>query len=256
MFRFAGQSGSGPLMSNVRPIHSTMIHHYRNAVLAILLFAISLFCRAAEEWEFLLVEPSNAIAIREVKQLGDNVISFSMLSGYLPEGRELGVTKVVGSLTRHFFYMCDQPMAILTHSFYRDVEGVEFATQSHQPTLQINVNEETSLKRATRFICGDKSAKLYIEPSAKRPTPTDLLTLVCKFEGEKDDLVFQISEKEQTVNGIQSMFSDAMISFSRETTGGVYVIRINRYSGRFTAEKPKTGMTLSGACMTQQKKQF
>lgn len=208
---------------------------------------------SAGDWEFLEMGADQAIAVRGILKHEDTVF-FNLLDGYMPHGKDLGYEKIAGGRIRFLLYSCGSKTAELNHIWVRDVEAKLFVDKEMRPTMTIPVNGDRGLERATRYVCGDKSAKIF-EPINASPAPKDLIVLVCTTESKRD-VVFEVSESSSTVNNGTAVFSKSEITFSRQLNDAVYVTKINRFTGQFRGEDKKNNFVLTGECKQQATKRF
>jgi hypothetical protein len=217
----------------------------------------------AEAWDYLVLEENNVIGVRGVSKLGEGGLarhmSFNLLEGFMPKGKDLGYGKAVGTRIRHVLFGCDSDNVLITGMWVRDVEQniiEKTEAKSLDSAISVSRNSDPALTRATQYVCGDKSAKLAAPRQSVTKEPKDLMHLVCRPVDSDKEFVFGVSYAERTVDGIPAMIDKALIRVSMQVPNDVMIVSINRVTGRFDVESSKDGFLFTGNCDVQTKAKF
>jgi hypothetical protein len=207
------------------------------------------------DWNFLVVKSNNTVAIRGVRKLEGSFVSFSLLNGYLPEGRQLGTgLGLVGLTMYNVIHKCGTASATLIWGSARDIQGQLIFEKTFEPPTEVSVSGSPGLGMAVTAACRtDNGLGMFL---TNPEGATDEVTLVCKFTGHENELVVTFSESQRKANGGIAMITQNSIQFSRETDGKVSSISINRLTGQLSLQITGQSQPFFGACSKAEAKKF
>ena len=213
---------------------------------------------AAESWESLEYNPATqrVILIRGiVVDDARTVAAFNVLDGYVPYTADLGYSRPASGRTRFVVYRCGSKEAQISHVWIRDEENKLFVDEDYKPNEKIiTLQSDDVVRRAALYACGDKSQKVG---TIKHVMPQDAIVLVCKTDITGRENSYIVSESTKTVDGKKAEFTSNTIKYRVASSGEIYTMEINRYSGQYeTVSSGDKKFILTGKCVKHDKKQF
>lgn len=228
-------------------------------LLLIVLTSLPLRVMAAESWEPLEYNPATQrmILIRGIVDVDDarTLVAFNVLDGYHPYTADLGYSRPASARTRSVVYWCGSKEAQISHVRIRDEENKLFVDEDYKPNEKIiTLQSDDVVRRAALYACGDKSQKVG---TIKHATPKDAIVLVCKTDITGRENSYIVSESTKTVDGKKAEFTPNTIKYRAASSGEIYTMEINRYSGQYeTVSSGDKKFILTGKCVKHDKKQF
>ena len=146
---------------------------------------------------------------------------------------------------------CGAPNAILLSYIKRDSEFKiieERTIETLAKDRPISLISEPELIIATKYVCGDMTAKSAFLRRSETPAPKDTFALTCTIDNSENSVTHLVSLSEKTVNRRDATISDRDIYFRVDKTS---TINIDRYTGKFTFAN--NDIALYGKCVKASK---
>lgn len=183
---------------------------------------------------------------------------FNLRQSYLVEGRDMGYDAPVSVAVRTFHYSCNAPSATLGFVIARDMgmKMLKVGAEAGEKTQTISLDSDLDLKRAARYVCGDKSAKLPAYTGPAKGNPKNDKVLSCGFGDDKPALTFVINEPVNTVDGNPALFSPTTIKFAIVGKDRRMHVAIDRFSGGLSVHDYAENKLIEGKCAVQTAPKF
>lgn len=207
-----------------------------------------------EPWNFLVVEQNNTVGVRNIRKLEGDWVTFQLLNGYMPDGKQLDTGRVAGMTAYNVLHECGTQSGFLIWGTASDLRGQILFEHTFEPPSAVHVSSRTGLDLAVAAVCRpDQGKGLYL---GEQVPAKDEISLVCKLQENEREIIVRFSESQGTVNGNAAVISPNSIQYSRETNGKVTSTSINRLTGQLTVQVAGQSRPFLGTCQKAEAKKF
>jgi len=242
-------------------------HHRENTlpIIGLLLFVLALSASLAtaqtqppqkqqQPWNFLVAEQNNTVGVRNIRKFEGDWVTFQLLNGYMPDGKQLGTGRVAGMTAYEVLHECGTQSVLLSWGTAIDLRGQILFEHTFEPLPAVHVSSWTGLDLAVAAVCRpDQGKGLYL---VEQEPAKDEIWLVCRLQETEREIVVRFSESQRTVNGNAALISPHSIQYSREINGQVTSTSINRLTGQLTVQVAGQSRPFLGTCQQAEARKF